>query len=265
MQLILRETNSQIIKSSNSQIISSAAMKKMIVLFLAIVVYNTYSFAQPQHVGWLATFNTFKLDKKLSIHNDIQWRSSDEMAHTQTFLFRAGLNVALNKSVVATGGYAYISNRRTVADVTGYAPEHRIWEQLLINHKISRVFTAHRFRLEQRFMSKPVVENNDLKTDGTAYANRFRYFIRNVLPLKKSDKFTKGAFLALQNEVFLNIGNKANVNGETFDQNRLYLAAGYRISPRFDLEAGYLNQYINGRDDAFTNVHVVQVAGYVRL
>ena len=69
----------------------------------------------------------------------------------------------------------------------------------------------------------------------------------------------------MQNEVFVNIGNTANVNGKFFDQNRLYLAMGYRLCTSFDLEAGYLNQYISGRNSAFTNNHVLQVAGYLRL
>lgn len=240
-------------------------MKRSFLLFLLIVVYNITSFSQQQHVGWLASMNTIKLNNKLSIHNDIQLRSTDEFKHTQSFLFRAGLNVAVKKWMVVTGGYAYVSNRRSVGDVTGYLPEHRFWEQVTMNHKTGRAFTAHRFRLEQRFLPNVVVENNKLESDGSHYANRIRYFMRNVLPLNKSDKFTEGVFLALQNEVFFNFGNKANVNGEFFDQNRLYLAAGYRISPEFDLEAGYLNLYLNGRGSAWSNVHVAQLAGYLRL
>lgn len=240
-------------------------MKKILLLFLSIVVYNIVSFSQTQHVGWLASMNTFKLNNRLSIHNDIQLRSSDELKHTQSFLFRAGLNVAVNKWMIVTGGYAYVSNRRSVGDVTGYLSEHRFWEQVTMNHKTGRAFTAHRFRLEQRFLPKVIVQNEKLESDGSVYANRIRYFMRNILPLNKSEKFTEGVFLALQNEVFLNIGNKAHVNGETFDQNRLYLAAGYRINPQFDLEAGYLHLYINGRGSATSNVHVAQLAGYLRL
>jgi hypothetical protein len=55
------------------------------------------------------------------------------------------------------------------------------------------------------------------------------------------------------------------VNNEIFDQNRLYLALGYRLRKSFDLEAGYLNQYINGRGKTFGNNHILQLAGYVRL
>ena len=88
--------------------------------------------AQSQFSGWLASFNTFKTGKKTSIHADVQWRSSDELKHTQTLLLRSGLNVHLNKQFIVTGGYAFIHNRRVVNNVSGYAPEHRIWEQLIV-------------------------------------------------------------------------------------------------------------------------------------
>jgi hypothetical protein len=247
---------------------SFATMKFVTIALFSIITisYCTAVSAQSQFSGWLATFNTFKTGKKTSIHNDIQWRSSDELKHTQTLLLRGGLNVHLNKKFTVTGGYAFIHNRRVINNVNGYAPEHRLWEQLLYNHKLKNIFVSHRFRLEQRFIAKTIVQNNELKNDGSVYANRFRYFIRNILPLQPQQQtFRKGLFAALQNEVFVNIGNTANVNGKFFDQNRLYLAVGYRLHSTFDLEAGYMNQYISGRGDAFTNNHVMQLAGYVRL
>ena len=241
-----------------------------LVLVLAGHLTSSLS-AQSQFSGWLASFNTLKTGNKTSLHTDVQWRSSDELKHTQTLLLRSGLNIHLTKQIIVTGGYAFIHNRRLISNVSGYAPEHRIWEQLLYNHKLATgsrgksIFVSHRFRMEQRFISKSVVQNNELKNDGSVYANRFRYFIRNVLPFQQQKTFSKGMFAALQNEVFVNIGNTANVNGKFFDQNRLYLALGYRLHSWFDLEIGYLNQYISGRNGAFTNNHVWQVAGYVRL
>ena len=220
---------------------------------------------QSQFSGWLASFHTIKTGKRTSIHNDIQWRSTDHIRHTQTLLLRAGLNVSLKNNLTVTAGYAYISNRRTAGAITDYIPEHRIWEQLLYTHKAGRVAVSHRFRVEQRFLTLTRVEGAELVKDGHAYANRFRYFIRNILPLQPQPAFKKGWFGALQNEVFLNFGNTAAVNGKTFDQNRLYLAVGYRLHPSFDIEAGYMNQYVNGSGNSFTNNHIAQVAGYLRL
>jgi len=167
--------------------------------------------------------------------------------------------------MVVTAGYAFIHNYRKLGNAEGYLPEHRTWEQFLYNHAVKRLLVTHRLRVEQRFISKAIVENNELKADGNMYANRFRYFIRNILPFKKTPVFTKGVFAALQNEVFFNFGDKSAVNGKTFDQNRLYIATGYRFHKSFDLEAGYMNQYISGRANASTNNHTIQLAGYLRL
>lgn len=242
-------------------------MKNVLLSLVLVLAGHLTSplFGQSQFSGWLAAFNTFKTGKKTSLHADVQWRSSHELKHTQTLLLRSGLNIHITKQIIVTGGYAFIHNRRVINNVSGYAPEHRIWEQLLYNHKLKSILVSHRFRLEQRFISKTVVQNNELKNDGSVYANRFRYFIRNVLPFQQEKTFSKGMFAALQNEVFVNIGNSANINGKFFDQNRLYLALGYRLHSSFDLETGYLNQYVSGRNGAFTNNHVLQLAGYLRL
>lgn len=237
---------------------------KNVLLLAVVVLFTKQTSAQTQFSGWLATFNTFKTGKKTSIHSDIQWRSGDEFKFTQTLLLRAGLNYHLTKRSTLSAGYAFIHNYRNIGGADGYVPEHRIWEQFVYSHKLSRVNMSHRFRLEQRFLSKTIVDNNELKNDGSLYANRFRYFIRNILPLNNQPAFSKGMFVALQNEVFLNFGNKQHVNGKTFDQNRLYGAVGYRFRKQFDLEAGYMNQHVNGRTNDVTN-HIVQVATYIRL
>ena len=221
--------------------------------------------AQSQFSGWLASFNTIKTGKKTSIHSDVQLRSSDQLKNMQTLLIRSGLNVHLNKKWTVTAGYAFTYNRRTVNDIIGYAPEHRIWEQVIYSHKIKMFPILHRLRVEQRFIGQATVQNNQLETDGYGYANRLRYFIRNIIPLKTQKTFAKGIFAALQEEVFINFGSGQYTNGEPFDQNRIYLAIGYRVNASFDLEAGYMNQYINGKNDAFTNNHIALIAGYLRL
>ena len=219
--------------------------------------------AQTQYSGWLASFNTIKTGKHTSIHSDVQLRSSDGLDHVQALLLRAGLNYHAGKKFIITGGYAFIHSRRTVSGISGYLPEHRIWEQVIFNHKLSRINVSHRLRVEQRYLGTAAVEGDRLVRTGHANANRVRYFIRNIIPFRKAETFTKGGFAALQNELFINFGNKANVNGKGFDQNRFYVAAGYRLNPGLDIEAGYVNQYISlaqGR----TNNHVAQVAVYLR-
>lgn len=240
-------------------------LKKILSLGLMLALINLHSKAQTQFSGWLASFNTVKFSKSFSAHLDVQLRSTDQVKAMSTFIFRPGINWHFRKNMVATAGYGYVLNRSMSSGITDYLPEHRIWEQFIINHPIGPVSVIHRFRLEQRFIPKLAVHGNELKANGHVFASRIRYFNRGILPLNGKKGFAKGAFAALQNEVFLNLGNKSSVNGKTFDQNRLYLAMGYRFSKKFDLEAGYLNQYVSGRNRAIRNNHVVQIASYLRL
>ncbi|HMU45132.1 MAG TPA: DUF2490 domain-containing protein [Chitinophagaceae bacterium] len=219
--------------------------------------------AQSQFSGWVASFHSFKTGKQTSIHADVQMRSSDKIKELQTLLLRSGLNFHLNKKITVTTGYAFIRNRKLLANQVAHTPEHRIWQQFLYSHKIKTIRLSHRFRIEQRFISRTRVSGNPVGEKG--YANRFRYFTRNILPFQNAATFDKGIFAALQNEVFLNFGNTDDVNGKIFDQNRLYGAIGYRISPKHDLEIGYMNQYVSGKGDQFTNNHIIQLAGYFRL
>jgi hypothetical protein len=246
-----------------------ALMKQLLIVFTFLSVSSLFPslHAQSQFTGWAALFNTAKTGKKTSLLTDIQLRGTGQIAHTQTLLLRTGLQYSVTKKLGLTLGYAYIHNRRETGGLSGYLPEHRIWEQLLYNHKTGPVFVSHRIRVEQRFISKTKIENNDLKADGYGNAYRLRYFIRNIVPLtgQTTGGFPKGAFAALQNEVFINTGNKSSVNGKAFDQNRLYFAGGYRFSTAFDLEAGYMYQYVQGRSNTSTHNHIAQVAGYWRF
>lgn len=249
-------------------------MKSKQILLIALVLFSSIcATCQKQFSGWLADFNTVRINNKFSVHTDFQLRSTDRVENIQTLLLRAGLNYHISKRFIVTGGYAFIHNRRVINGISGYADEHRLWEQLIFNHALvfgrhtrAREGTMqHRLRLEQRFIPQSSVVDNSLQNEGRVYANRLRYFFRNVTPLVPWSSAGSAPFLAIQNEVFLNIGDKSPVNGEPFDQNRLYVALGYRFNKKFDLEAGYMNQYVNGTGDAFTNNHIMQVATYLRL
>lgn len=230
--------------------------------FIFLLTFSANS--QQQFSGWLGSFNTFRLDDRFSLHFDAQLRSTDDLEQVGAILLRPGLNFHLNKTVVFTAGYLLNRSRRTVAEVSSLLNEHRIWQQVLINQKVNKIALAHRFRFEERFIPKAVVVDDAMNSNGYDQAFRFRYFIRSIFPITASQTFSSGPFLALQNEVFFNTGNKTAVNGKAFDQNRLYGAVGYRFPGKMDIEAGYMNQYSNTRT-SFINNHIVQLAVYKRL
>lgn len=237
-------------------------MRNVFFIFL-LFFFTQHAAAQTQFSGWLASFNTINLNKKLSLHFDGQLRSTDGWDEVQTILLRPGLNVHLNKQLTVTAGYAFIANRRTVSGISDLLPEHRIWQQALFTHKLGTMNLSHRLRFEERFISKAVVRSSELEAEGHNNAYRLRYFLRNIIPFRKTPSFDKGAFFALQNEIFFNTGDRSAVNGKTFDQNRAYIAVGYRLPAKLDIEAGYVNQY-TVTAAAFTNNHIIQFALYKR-
>ncbi|AWK06650.1 DUF2490 domain-containing protein [Flavobacterium crocinum] len=239
-------------------------------LLSLLFFYSTVLCAQTDNTftAWSAVFASYKLNDKLSIHFDGQLRSADEIEHLLSFIIRPGLNYHASKNTILTIGYAYIENRRVIEMVSDMIPEHRIWEQFIYNQRFKDTyFTSlqHRLRLEERFIGKSYPENGSLINDGSEFSLRLRYFLRAILPLVKTDDFTNGAFASLQNELFVNLDNAPTLtNGGFFDQNRAYVSLGWRFNPKFDLEAGYMYQYINGRNVNVDN-NIIQLAAYLRL
>ncbi|MFC3198500.1 DUF2490 domain-containing protein [Parapedobacter deserti] len=228
----------------------------LIVIFIQLSLY-----AQAQdHTfnSWFAWFNNVKFSERWGMNNDIQFRAGKDWNSSSLLLIRPGVNYYINERHTASMGYATTLVTNELSDNSRRLTEHRIWQQYIISDKLLGFSVQHRFRLEQRFLKRP---------DETAFAQRARYFIRGIIPVNSplEKKFDRGLFISLQNELFFNIQNKNTLNGRFFDQNRAYLSFGYRLSPRFDLEAGYMNQFLlrNTAPNAF--VHIGQIGFYSRL
>lgn len=235
-------------------------MRISFLLFILLCCSSMTSFSQTQNEnsGWFMFLNSTKINKQWSTHLDVQFRTQDEWDGLKNFLFRPGITYSINEKNDITVGYLLAETFLRVEGTSNtQRTEHRIWQQYIFKHKISTISASHRFRLEQRFIEQG--SGDDL------FAQRFRYFARFILPLAKGqDRFEKGAFVALQNEVFLNIQNRDQLNGCVFDQNRAYGALGYRLNKKLDLELGYLNQAVKGARNNTMN-HAVQLAVYTRF
>lgn len=219
---------------------------------------NTFS-------GWVNFINNFKLNEHVSIHFDAQIRKNAESKNLQGFLLRPGIIFRINKHLTAGAGYALINNHRSIDFVSGFTPEHIIWEQLVFINSVGFVIMTNRLRLEQRFIYKPVVQNNTFHNVRNVFANRLRYSVRGLFPLNGSKVFQKGFYAVLQNEVLVNIGNASSLNGKFFDQNRASIGCGHRFSKKLDIELSYINQYISRRNSLFTNNQILQLATFMRL
>lgn len=194
------------------------------------------------NTNWLQTINTIVLSKQWSMHIEYQWRRENGLKSWQQSLLRIGSNYKLHDNVTIHAGYAWVETfsygDHPIAS-TGTFPEHRVYEQLVLRQPVSKWTFIHRFRVEQRWLGRVVANTgSNREIEGWNFLHRFRYQFRTQYPFyTKGDKQFYGA---AADEIFIGAGKNAGVN--IFDQNRVFLLLGYRISKRFSLEAGYFNQ-----------------------
>src|SRR5574343_384310 len=140
------------------------------------------------------------------------------------------------------------------------------WEQVWFRHKWKKFNLVHRISLEQRFIQYGYLQNGQIKNREALFTQRFRYLFRAQLPLvHQKPTFVKGPYAVLQDEIFFNMLKKENANGQAFDQNRLFAGLGYRLSPKFDIEAGYQNRAITARGGARFTDQITQITTFLVL
>ncbi|MFM7672206.1 MAG: DUF2490 domain-containing protein [Bacteroidota bacterium] len=234
--------------------------RQLVVFFLFI---GTFTHAQSGPSAWGSIFVSGPFRKQWGLHLDVQVRSTNGMDGVKGWLFRPGLHVQLNKRHWLTMGYAYVFNQTNSPGIRTYLPEHRLWQQWTHLQHLGRLQLQHRLRIEERFIgSTRYTEGAGIPTS-PSYSTRFRYFNRLLIPTVSTKSFTKGAYGCIQNEVFLHLTGNNNLNGKTFDQNRAYLALGYRFNKQLDAECGYMLRNI-GTTSSSVNQHTWQIAVYLR-
>lgn len=216
------------------------------------------------NTNWIQAFNTIRLDKKWSLHVEYQWRRDKGLKNWQQSLLRVGANRKLNEQVTVLLGYGWIETFPygdfPIASA-GTFPEHRIYEQISFRQPVNKWIFTHRFRIEQRWLGR-VQPGTDRKIEEWLFLHRFRYQFRAQLSL--SSKW----YAVAADELFIGAGKNVGVN--IFDQNRIFLLAGFKLNQHVSIEAGYFNQTlqqgrrINNRSIMQSNNGVV-VSLFVQL
>ena len=209
--------------------------------------------------AWLMYFGNHKFSSRMGLHAEVQWRRSDIFSENQQLLLRTGLDFYANPDLRFTIGYAFIKTYPYGEFAVQHAfPEHRIWQQLLLHQSLKKVQLSHRYRLEQRMIGNASTGG----FENGRYENRARYMAKATINITDGEH---PVFAALYDEVFINFGRDVAYN--IFDQNRLYGAVGYSISPVFKIELGYLYQVVQLRSldtgsfkNRIENNHTLQVA-----
>lgn len=215
-------------------------MKK--IFFIPVLFFSFLSNAQNDRLSdynntnWVQLFNAIKLDKKWSLHVEYQWRRESGLKNWQQSLFRFGVNRKLNDQVTVHLGYGWIETFPygdfPIASA-GTFPEHRIYEQISFRQPIKKWTLTHRFRMEQRWLGR-VQPGTGRKIEAWTFLHRFRYQFKAQLAI--STKW----YAVAADEIFIGAGKNVGIN--IFDQNRIFLSAGYKLNQTVSIEAGYFNQ-----------------------
>lgn len=199
--------------------------------------------------GWFFLTHTQKLSSKFDLLADVQLRSADKFDYLTTLLLRGGLSYNFDKHHSAALGYVYKGDwEHEDNGVVSYTLENRLFEQYLFKFKLKRTELTTRARLEQRW----------IKEEQADFSQRARAFLSVQVPLIADNGFTRGVYVTLQNELFVNVQHKERVNNSFFDQNRAFTAIGYRWNRKIDSEVGYM-YWFQKEQDADYRRNVIQL------
>src|SRR5437764_9139324 len=90
--------------------------------------------------GWLMYFGDHPVSDRWGAHLEAQFRRTNGGLAPQQLLLRPAVNFTVNPHLMLTGGYGYVRTSR-YGDFPAAAafPEHRVFEQALIKHKLGAV------------------------------------------------------------------------------------------------------------------------------
>ncbi|MEM8606615.1 MAG: DUF2490 domain-containing protein [Myxococcota bacterium] len=186
--------------------------------------------AQPEQdfAIWGALFFTGQLDQRspsLAFWFDVQGRHNDR---STAQVLRPALGVTLASWVSLWVGYASLLTwfdgpaERTT--------ENRLFEQLILKHRVRGLLLMSRTRAEQRWLK-----------EAPGLANRFRELVR--VNYRPRESVPVG--IAFKDEVFFQFGGDAWA-AQGFEQHRAFLGlAMYPVSKFLRVEVGYLNVFLS--------------------
>lgn len=172
----------------------------------------------------LFTFNA-RFRSGLRLYAEAQPRLGNNYKEWSQLILRPAVGYQVNRNLSLWLGYGWTPNLNP-----DYNNEHRLFQQALLEHRISGLDIINRTRLEQRSIE-----------GAGEWAWRFRHQVRLVKPLD-----AKSQWLAVgMTEVFWNLNSTPNGPESGYDQVRPYLGFGYNVNKHTRIEAGYQLVAIN--------------------
>lgn len=179
---------------------------------------------------------------------DRHFRQSHFVPRDLQSYFQTGLTYKLNPNVNFSGGYVFQRNNPLYRD---FSNENRLWQQVVLAHKLSASQISHRFRYEERF-----IENRNTKSTDKM-ATRLRYQLSYTLPLEGQELDPDEYFFNAYNESYFSLTGQRNA---WYSENWTYAGLGYLSASAGKFELGPLLQWakVNTSGDV-RKIYLLQV------
>ena len=209
--------------------------KYLLLSFLILLLWITPSTAQENAKKEIGSWMVFSMDNKISerwslpVVGILCYENLGEQ--TEFGFVRTGLSYKSNPNLKLTFGLAYVDSQPLY---------HHEFETLTIQFWLyeeaslkTGVYFKHRFRLENRWITKPTDE---------IFNMRFRY------RLEYKKLLGKHLYVKCTNEPFFNFDELH------IDQNRFFLGLGKKIAKDLSMEIGYFKTHV--RKDNYDRIRV---------
>jgi hypothetical protein len=233
----------------------------LLILSSPVIMAQTEKNISHQNLLWTRYCNQLELNNKWSVHSEFDNRIFVNPIEQNVFVVRFQGRYKTKEQIELGVGFAYFSvaTQDPEVDLGFNVPEYRGQQEVSIKQSLGKITLTHRYQIEERFFRN---FNKGGLVDGTTFFLRFRYRLQGDYNVWKSEKQYLKAIVS--DEIMINAGNKIIKN--TFDQNRIYAALQFGISPSLAAEVGYLNSFqqrASGVD--YFNRNIIRFSIYHKL
>jgi hypothetical protein len=175
--------------------------------------------------SWSLINVNFVLPRKWRVSLEAQNRVANNLREQDRLLLRGAIGYQLHPKWSLWLGHAW-----TPSYQPRYNSEHRVFQQVIFQHRFKRLDVANRTRLEERFIAG---------MGETSY--RFRTLFRGQYFLDARRKWS----LVANDEIFFNLNNASRATSSGLDQNRTYVGVNHTFNPHVNLDVGYQMLILN--------------------
>jgi len=195
------------------------------------------------HIGtfniWSSVITDAKVGNRWLLRNELHLRRARGLREWQQQVVRPSVRFTFHKNIAVSLGYTFVRNHPYgERNRPRILPEHNIWEQVTVTHKVGTIRIRHRNRVEHRWLGVASTDGGDGYVVGSfRYANRWRYRFTADAPVLLLNKRLKAV---AYHEMFIDLNQRLGI--ETISLHWTYLGLAWRPGKKMTYAGGLIRQ-----------------------